>query len=494
MTNTYHERPMVKTKIIATLGPSSGSREQIENLIIAGVDIFRLNFAHGSHDWLKPCVLFIRELSKELKQPLAILGDLSGPKIRLGELSDHERYCHFEEELTFVRGSEAEQPYELTSTYQSLVDDLNMNDRVLLADGVVEMMVIHKDDAKVICKVQRPGLIRSRQGINLPGVLLSTPSLTKKDERDLAWAMANDLDYVGLSFVRSAEDIRDLRKRIQKFGKEIEPRIVAKIEKTEAVNQLEDIINVTDAVMVARGDLGVEVDITRVPTLQKRIIKLCNLKRVPVITATQMLESMQQSAFPTRAEASDVANAVLDGSDAVMLSGETAVGINPVKAVSMMSRIVQEAERLVLSDTRMVPSTNLRSRAKIVTEAVVLGAIATAEKLEADMIVVTTHSGRTAMAISQSRSTIPVLALTDQLHVAQKMALYWGVKPVWVNKEIVSQHPEDLVSDIVQWGRKHRVLQSGNRFVLVGSTNWEQPGHDLLIVHVVDEEEVTHAS
>src|SRR5690606_20883186 len=256
-----------------------------------------------------------------LGRSIGLLGDLAGPKIRLGELPE-EGLCLIEQgKVAFTRKPSGD-PLELTCTYERLIDDLNVGDRVLLADGTVALRVIEKGNEKAVCIVEQPGCIRSRQGVNLPGVSLSTPSLTEKDRSDLQFALQHELDYVGLSFVRRAEDVRELKQLIEASGAVSPPHVVAKIEKMEAVGDLERILDETDAVMVARGDLGVETDIAKVPILQKRIIRLCNRRRVPVITATQMLESMQTADMPTRAEATDVCNAVLDGSDAVMLSGE----------------------------------------------------------------------------------------------------------------------------------------------------------------------------
>ena len=413
----YLEGPLVKTKIVATVGPASGSLEKLTELVKAGVDVFRLNFAHGSHDWFTQIVEWIRQLSKEHARPLAILGDLSGPKIRLGVLPDEGIRLRHGTTVEFVRADVEvvvdATPPQLTCTYVRLIDDLRAGDRVLLADGTVSLRVLKQDAiaGRVLCEVVQPGLIRSRQGVNLPGVALSTPSLTEKDRDDLKWALDHQIDYVGLSFVRSVEDLKLLRQVIAWHPTRTPPWIVAKIEKAEAIADLEAIIAEADAVMVARGDLGVETDIFRVPGMQKKIIRLCNEHRTPVITATQMLDSMQKNELPTRAEASDVFNAVLDGTDAVMLSGETAAGDYPVEAVAMMSRICREAERLVEprltdSDSRSKP----RNRATAITEAVTHGAATAAEHLGADVIVAATLGGKTAMAISKQRPHVPIIA------------------------------------------------------------------------------------
>lgn len=486
----YREGALVKTKIVATLGPSSGTREKIAELITAGVDVFRLNFAHGSHEWFEQVVIWIRSLSVEFARPIAILGDLSGPKIRLGTLPECGLRMRNATTVEFVRGyGDARTditPPQLTCTYESLVDDLRPGDRVLLADGTVSLRVLEQDPiaGRVLCEVLQPGLLRSRQGVNLPGVTLSTPSLTDKDRVDLQWAMDHEIDYIGLSFVRRVEDLKMLRQVIALHPTPTPPWIVAKIEKAEAIEDLEAIIAEADAVMVARGDLGVETDIFRVPGLQKKIVRLCNEHRTPVITATQMLDSMQKNELPTRAEASDVFNAVLDGTDAVMLSGETAAGDYPVEAVAMMSRIAREAERLLeprsgAADSRSLP----RNRATAITEAVTHGAATAAAHLGADVIVAATAGGKTAMAISKQRPTVPIIALTDRPEIARRMCLFWGVMPV--DTVAVAWAPRELLEFVTKLGREQHLLDSGSKLVLVGSSDWSLEWHDMMLVHVV---------
>ena len=483
----YQERPLVKSKIVATVGPASQEPARLRELVEAGVDIFRLNFAHGEYSQLEEVVKSIRKISEELERPIGILGDLSGPKIRLGELPGDSIFCQIGEHFHFVRDDNIDEPHHLTCTYPQLIDDLRNGDRVLLADGTVAMRVIgkHMDEGRVACVVENPGIIRSRQGINLPGATLSAPSLTEKDYEDLAWAIKHELDFIGLSFVRSANDLQLLKRSIQALKPTVVPDVVAKIEKMEAVTDLDAILDLTDAVMVARGDLGVEVEIAHVPAMQKQIIQLCNRHRIPVITATQMLDSMQENERPTRAEASDVANAILDGSDAVMLSGETAIGKHPVASVSMMSRIAIEAERLVKPNPSIDTDSQPSSRATLVTEAVTLGAGAAAEHLEADLIVVATHSGKTAMALSKQRGQVPILALTDSQPAARRMCLYWGIQAIYTT--VVQESPQKVLDFVIAWGREHDILTRGSRVVLVTSSNWAktQEGKDSLLVHAI---------
>lgn len=483
----YRENPLARTKIIATVGPACEDREALRDLILRGVDIFRLNFAHGSHDWLSEIVAKVRSISEELDRPIGLLGDLSGPKIRLGKLQSDSIFCPDGATFHFIRGREPANPSELTCTYQPLIDDLSPGDRILLADGTVGMRVEETDPQAgwARCIVDASGTIRSRQGVNLPGVALSTPSLTEKDRGDLKWALENQLDFVGLSFVRSVDDVQLLRSEIETSGTTTPPMIVSKIEKGEAVAQLESIIDESDAVMVARGDLGVEVDIVTVPGIQKRIIRLCNQKRVPVITATQMLDSMHTNELPTRAETSDVANAVLDGTDAVMLSGESAIGDYSREAVAMMSRIVRDAATLLESqpiDREDLAASSIQ--AQVITEAVAVGAVATSERLDASLIAVATVSGRAALAISKERRLVPVLAVCESWRTAQRMTLLWGVTPTVWNQ---SEHSGDEVAEFATaWGLKEGVLRVNDRVVVVASSGWSDRGHDAMLIHVVE--------
>lgn len=478
-------RKLVKTRIIATVGPACEDGEVLRKLIVAGVDIFRLNFAHGKHDWLKGILERIRKISDELKIPVGILADLSGPKIRLGEISGGEAVCREGTTVRFVREQQSDDPFDLTCTYQQLIDDVDLGDRILLADGTVGLLVTGKaeDRQSVTCLVTDPGTIRSRQGVNLPGVALSTPSVTEKDELDLHWALENKIDFVGLSFVRSSNDIVHLKQLIAQKNPEVTPLVVAKIEKTEAIADLDEILKVTDAVMVARGDLGVEADISKVPILQKEIIRRCNRARIPVITATQMLDSMTTNELPTRAEVSDVANAVIDGTDAVMLSGETAVGVHPVTCVRMMQKIVENADPFVIGNDRTGRLSHESRRANPVTEAMTMGATVVANDLNADLIVIATTSGRTALALSHARGKVPILAVTHREDTVRKLCIYWGV--TGIQSKLVRQSADALLQYVVQWGLDNNVLKSGSKIVVVGHTNWIGGGHDLMMVHMV---------
>lgn len=475
-----------KTKIIATIGPACDTREKLKTLVDSGVDIFRLNFAHGKHEWLRGLVELIRSISAEIHRPIGILGDLSGPKIRLGTLPGDSFTCALGATIEFVRGEQSDVPGRLTCTYDQLIDDVRPGDRILMADGTVSLKVVEQNAVAgwVRCVVDGPGKIRSRQGVNLPGVALSTPSLTDKDREDLAWALEHELDFIGLSFVRSGADVRLLREAIAAAQPKFTPLIVSKIEKLEAIDDLDAVLTETDAVMVARGDLGVEVDIARVPVLQKKIIKACHQRRIPVITATQMLDSMQHNELPTRAEVTDVANAVLDGSDAVMLSGETAVGEYPVEAVRMMNRVACEAEQLIESSQFRACPAPMKAQALLVTEAVTRGAGAAAEHLKPNVIAVASRSGLTAMALSNQRISVPIIAVSDRPEISRRMCLFWGVTPVLTDTRTVG-NAEPLLRYVVDWGKRQEIIQSGGRIILIASTNWSDEGHDLMMVHMV---------
>ncbi|MEZ6058159.1 MAG: pyruvate kinase [Planctomycetaceae bacterium] len=479
----YREPLLTKTKIVATIGPSSKDRKTLGELIRAGVDVFRLNFAHGTYAEKAEVVKSVRELSLELGHPVGILGDLSGPKIRLGQLPESGIQTQSDETYFFIRGEQSNSDRELTSSYAGLVDDLRIDNRILLADGTVAMRVVAKGADRVECVVEQPGRLLSRQGINLPGSRLNIASLTEKDLEDLKWGLSVGIDFVGLSFVRCAADIRLLRSHIQAARPQQSPFIVAKIEKPEALDDLSNILDETDMAMVARGDLGVEVDIVRVPALQKRIIAACNQHRVPVITATQMLESMIDHDLPTRAEATDVANAVLDGTDAVMLSGETAMGRHPVRVVSTMSRIIREAEALLVSRKNLPLGTSTRSIATELTEAVTLGAIHAAERIKASLLVFFTASGAAATAVSELRSTVPLLAITDSQQTSQRLTLTWGVHSIVT--DICRRPVAEVAEFIKKWGQENGILNRGDRFVLVTTTDWSHHGKDTMLVSTI---------
>ncbi|MCK4343568.1 MAG: pyruvate kinase, partial [Phycisphaerae bacterium] len=327
----------IKTKLIATLGPASDQRERLNEMLDAGLDVCRLNFSHGDFDSHRRTLELVRSLAAERDEPICVIGDLCGPKIRLGSFADGAAELKPGDAVRFVRGEGACQPERLTVSYPHFIDDVQPGQRVYIDDGLVRLLVTDRHDDELVCTCTTGGVVSNHKGVNLPDTQLSTPALTEKDRGDLAWALEQELDYVALSFVRQPEDLYELKRVIKKAGSEVP--VIIKIEKPEALEHLDELIAHTDAVLVARGDLGVETDIWRVPLVQKDIVNRCRAAGVPVIVATQMLQSMVASPMPTRAEVSDVANAIFDRADAVMLSAETAVGQYPVLAVDMMNRI-----------------------------------------------------------------------------------------------------------------------------------------------------------
>ena len=454
-----------RTKIVATLGPASDSTEQLSALIAAGMDAARLNLSHGSHADHAARAARVREVEAEAGRPIALIADLQGPKLRIGAL---------DEPMILVRGEtiticaeESAVDGELPIAPAVIGDVLKAGHDVLIDDGLVRLHVEDVDAGRAHCAVVVGGRISSHKGVNLPGVPLPIPSLTRKDIIDLEFALGLGVDYVALSFVRSAADVRDLKALIEQAGGQA--RVIAKIEKSEAIEALDDILAETDAVMVARGDLGVEIGPALVPLLQKRIILKALERGKPVITATQMLETMIHSAEPTRAEASDVANAILDGTSAVMLSGETAVGEYPVEAVAYMDRIALAIE----------PSMGYRHEIPEAGQNPTIGgtmsnaACDIAEALRAAAILVPTFSGRTASAVARLRPRRPIVALTHKDWAMRQLALEWGVTPLLIDE---SPNIEQLWSESIKAAREAGFIESGDRVVITAGTAVNIPG------------------
>lgn len=411
-----------RTKIVATLGPASSSPEMLERLLVAGVDLFRLNFSHGTLDDKALLINRIRDVSARLGKEVGILADLQGPKIRTGKMAGDGMLLQKGQEVVITTADILGADGVIPTIYTELPRDVTPGARILLDDGLLELKVLAIAGEEVRCLVIHGGLLKNNKGINLPGVKVSAPSLTEKDLADLDFCLWVDVDYIALSFVRTHEDVEQIKRIIYSAGKDIP--VVAKIEKPEALRNFKKILKVTDAVMVARGDLGVEIQAEKVPLIQKKIIMACNQAGKPVITATQMLESMITNPRPTRAETSDVANAIIDGTDAVMLSGETASGAYPVAAVETMARIALDVEVAGLGSTHDAPAQLTPSIAQAVGEA----ACRAAASLKAKAIAVFTHSGSTAALISRFRPPIPIVAFTNTPPIQRKLSLYWGVR------------------------------------------------------------------
>jgi pyruvate kinase len=469
-----------QTKIVATIGPACDSVEGLTALIEAGVDVFRLNTAHGDRQTLQQRLEWVRAASGNLGQPVAVLVDLAGPKIRLGELPGGQLQCIQGQRLRFIRGREAVMPSELVTTYEPLVDEVVPGDRVMLADGTVSLIVEEKGADFAECRVVQPGLIRSRQGVNLPGVKLSAPAMDEDDQANAVWAAQNGVDFLGLSFVRTTDDVHQLKSLIASY--KAETQVIAKIEKPEALEHLHAIVEAADGVMVARGDLGVEIDIARIGVVQKEIVALCNALHKPVIIATQMLDSMQHSRLPTRAEVTDVANAILDGTDACMLSGETAIGANPRESVEMMHRIALATEPLA----RQRPPHGMamgRQGMHPITEAITHMAGELAEELDARMIVVATTSGMTALSLSKNHSFMPTVGVSQSEVALRRMCLYWGVVPL---PGAPTTNSAQLLEYVIRWGRTSAMLNAGDRIILITGTGLAAATHNSIVVHIVE--------
>jgi pyruvate kinase len=466
-----------RTKIVATLGPATSSAAQIGALIQAGADVLRLNFSHGTRDEHAALYRLVREQAAAHGRPVAILQDLQGPKIRVGALADGGP-------IPLVAGQELTITSEpgvlggdglVSTTYPHLAADVRAGDRILLDDGLLELRVLASAPPRVRTVVVRGGPLGEHKGINLPGVDVSAPALTEKDRADLAFGLQLGVDYVALSFVRRPEDIVEARSAIAAEGADVP--IVAKLEKPEAVAELDAIIRVADGVMVARGDLAVEMSPEEVPPLQKRIIHKANAAGKPVITATQMLDSMTHNPRPTRAEASDVANAVLDGSDAVMLSGETAVGEYPAETVAAMARIATAAEALEPNPKSFAPTHSSRAHA------VVRAATMLADEVRARALVVFTRSGRTAQLVSQCRPTMPVYALTPDERVQRRLALYWGIEPLHSALEGDTDH---ILAQATQTLAGQGLCARGDLTVIVGAARRLGSGRaDFVKLHTI---------
>ncbi len=474
----------VRTKIVATVGPASSDPATLQALARAGVDVFRLNFSHGTHDDHSAVLERVRALETELGRPIAVLQDLSGPKLRLGPIAGDSVDCHRGARFTLAADAPADDPTVLTSGHRELPGELSPGETVLFADGNVAMSVldVDREAGRAYLEVTLPGKLRSRQGINLPNTALSIPALTEKDLADLNWAIEARPDFIAMSFVRSAADVLHLRTELEARG--ITARIVAKIEKPQALEDLEGILAATDMVMVARGDLGVEMNVEQVPAAQKRILAACRRARVPAITATQMLNSMEHSNRPTRAEATDVFNAVLDGTDAVMLSGETAIGEYPVDAVGMMSRILAEAEsHNHQAIARQQDNAPTRPWVSPTTEAIVEAASLACRRLNAAVLAVWTHSGWTALALSKHRHSTPTLAITSERSTARAMNILWGVTPVHLNEIGDGAH---AMSIALNWAKDRDLVQSGDSVVLLRGVLPDDPIRNALLIHVIE--------
>jgi pyruvate kinase len=456
-----------RTKIVATIGPACSTPEKVRELVEAGMDAARLNLSHGTHEDHAARAKLVRDVQDEIGRPLALIGDLQGPKFRVGGL-DRPLELLQGSEVTVVTGGDGARNGELPIGPAAIGEVLQRGHEVLIDDGMIRLRVDDDvESGRVRCAVIVGGTVTSNKGVNLPGVPIPIPSLTRKDLEDLEFALKLGCDFIALSFVRSAADVRDLKALIEQEGSTA--HVIAKIEKAEAVDALDDVLHEADAVMVARGDLGVEIGPELVPLVQKRIILKALERAKPVITATQMLESMIHHPEPTRAEASDVANAVLDGTSAIMLSGETAMGDYPVQAVQTMDRIARAVE----------PSLGYRHQIPEATEDPTIGnamsnaACDLAEALGAKAILVPTFTGRTASAVARLRPRRPIVALTHKQWSVHQMAIEWGVTPIWIPE---CKDVEDLWNRSLDAAKDAALIESGDTVVITAGTAVNIPG------------------
>ncbi len=478
-----------RTKIVATIGPASWDEPVLSRLLREGVDVIRLNFSHAKQEQTRGIITMVRQLSQELGRNVAILQDLQGPRIRTGQIASPPGSVELSpgHELNLTS-----QPWIATDASQIGVDypdlplDVKPGDTILIDDGLLELKVISSTNQDVRCVVITGGQLSSHKGINVPGVTLRVPTITEKDIADLKFGVEQGVDYVALSFVRQAEDITRLKQMILQFAGETTnpvklPQVIAKIEKHEAITNFDSILEVVDGIMVARGDLGVEMPAEQIPVLQKMIIRKCNLAGKPVITATQMLDSMIRNPRPTRAEATDVANAILDGTDATMLSGESANGLYPVQAVQVMDRIARTIEQEVLYQQPYRDLVNNSSTS--VTDAISQAVCSIGREVEATAIITTTTSGFTARMVSRNRPRLPIYAVTHEPRTLNRLALVWGVEAFICPRYDTTDEMLEMAEKVVV---ERGLLKEADKVVITAGVPVGTPGQSNLIkVHVV---------
>lgn len=464
-----------RTKIVATLGPASASKEVVRDMLLSGVNLFRINLSHGKKAAHNDAIALIRKTAEELDLPLGVIADLQGPRIRTGLLKD--KTVTLKPGALLSLSAQDEENFKgdeqtISTTHKGLAGDVGPDDRILIDDGLIELNVKEVRGDIVDCVVVYGGKLRERKGVNIPGVKLSVPALSEKDLEDLKLAIKEKVDYIAVSFVQNASDVLNLKGLIEKGGARIP--VISKIETLKAVEDLEEILNASDALMIARGDLGVELSPEKVPVIQKKIIEMANNAGKPVITATQMLESMIKNPRPTRAEASDVANAVFDGTDAVMLSGETAVGSHPIKAVETMVKIILETELESIEKRRFIRR-NIEGSSTI-EEAVSFAAFAAAGEVDAKAICVFTESGSTALKLSRLRPVTPLVAFTPTPETLSMLTLVWGVQPYLIE---FGSHTDEMIcrgeAALLNLGLANLkdtvVIVSGTKIGMRGATN-----------------------
>lgn len=466
---------MKRTKIVATLGPATKDKEILKAMFLEGVDVCRLNFSHGSYEDHKELINNIREINKELNTHVAMLADLQGPKLRIGEVESGGVSLSKNQDLIITTKECVGDNQKVYITYPSFPQDVNVGEKVLLDDGkiILEVLeILNKHEVKT--KVMHAGLLKSKKGVNLPNTKISLPCLTEKDLKDLDFVLKENVDWIGLSFVRNARDIIELKHLIA--NQKNNAKVIAKIEKPEAIDDIDDILKVTDGIMVARGDLGVEIPMQNVPMIQKMLIKKSRRHAKPVIVATQMMESMIENVTPTRAEVNDVANAVLDGSDAVMLSGETSVGKFPVEVIRNMSNIIYEVEKSdEIYHKEELPEKN---QERFITDSICFNAVRLAQRVQSKGIVTMTFSGYTAYKISSQRPECPIFVFTGNKQILTQLNLVWGVRGFFYDKMVSTDH---TIADIKYILQKLKHLKAGELVINIASIPIEDKGKSNMI-------------
>ncbi len=474
-------QPLLRTKIVCTIGPASIEPTMLTQLMQAGMNVARLNFSHGDQAFHAANIQRIRQISAELNKPIAILGDLQGPKLRMGIMQEGGVPIANGETLILTTEHITGKPGRVPVQYEGLPDVLDPDDRILIDDGLLELVVTAVEGQEITTRVAIGGILSSNKGLNLPRAALSIPAITDRDRENLAFAIEQGLDYIALSFVRSAQEVRDLKGYISDlsaYGRQTP--VISKIEKPEAIQNIDEIIEASDGIMVARGDLGIEISPEAVPMLQKMIIKKCNQVGKPVITATQMLDSMIRNPRPTRAEASDVANAILDGSDAIMLSGETASGKYPLEVVQTMARIAHEAEAFILHGAKHEYSA---LPGRTFAEAVAHASVETAQDLDATVIVTPTVSGATARTVSRFRPLCPIVAVTPSPFAQRELVLFWGVYPLLTERKGTT---DAVINDAVEVAHRAGYVEEGDVVVVTGGSVEGGGSTNLMKVHLIE--------
>ncbi|MEO6909644.1 MAG: pyruvate kinase [Edaphobacter sp.] len=474
-----------RAKIVATLGPSSSTPAIFRQLVRAGLDVARLNFSHGTHEQKAGLIRMVRAVSQEEGKPICILADLQGPKIRTGKLKGHKSVQLIAGKRFTITPSEIEgTAARVGTTFKTLAENLQTGSRILLSDGLIELRVEKIDGGDVVCEIVNGGTLGENKGINLPGIPVKVPSLTEKDEEDLAFAIGQGVDTVAVSFVRTADDVRHVKSRLAALKSDA--WIIAKLEKPQAIEHLDSILEVTDAIMVARGDLGVEVPPEKVPAIQKHIIRRAAEYRKPVITATQMLESMIDNPRPTRAEASDVANAIYDGTDSVMLSAESAAGKYPVEAVAMMSKIITETEHQI----RIGPRPGLDHPASVrlsIAETICECMSHAADDLDVAAIAIFTETGMTARLLSKYHPEPPIFALSPFEKVINRSMLLWGTYPILCDRFNDTDKLVSMAEEILE-SRGH--VQPSQIVGIVAGTRTKSGATNFMRLHMVGDRDV----